>query len=155
MNYDYMDTPIGRLKIEEENGYITQITALGKNGSAARGAPGEATAQCKRELDEYFTGKRKVFTVPMKPVGTPFRMQVWEELKRINYGEVISYKELAERIGNPKAIRAVGGANAKNPLMLLIPCHRVIGADGSMTGYGGGGTENKEWLLKHERGENA
>ncbi|MCL2698680.1 MAG: methylated-DNA--[protein]-cysteine S-methyltransferase [Defluviitaleaceae bacterium] len=150
-NHDYMVTPIGWLKIEDEDGYITQIHVADKSGDLAPGASSKVIEQCKRELSEYFAGTRTEFTVPMKPVGTPFRQQVWEELKRIKYGEVISYKELAARIGNPKAMRAVGGANAKNPLMLLIPCHRVIGADGTMTGYGGGGTGNKEWLLNLEK----
>ena len=141
--------------IEEENGYITRIELKQRGCSPALGSANQesspALAQCKRELTEYFAGKRTEFTISINPIGTPFQMKVWEELKNINYGEVISYKELALRIGNPKAVRAVGGANSKNPLMIVIPCHRVIGANGALVGYGGGGTKNKEWLINLEK----
>jgi len=104
---------------------------------------------CSQELDAYFTGKLKSFTVPIRLVGTDFRMKVWNELCNIPYGETISYKELAQRIGNPRAIRAVGGANHHNPVSIIVPCHRVIGAGGGLTGYGGG-LDNKSFLLKLE-----
>ena len=106
-------------------------------------------AQCARELDEYFSGTRKTFDLPLMPEGTPFREKVWAELQRIPYGEAISYAELARRTGNPKASRAVGGANHHNPISIIIPCHRVIAADGSLCGYGGE-VWRKEWLLRHE-----
>ena len=106
-------------------------------------------SQTALELNEYFSGTRKTFDVPLMAQGTPFRERVWEELKLIPYGEVISYVELARRIGNPNASRAVGGANHNNPISILIPCHRVIASDGSLCGYGGE-VWRKVWLLEHE-----
>ena len=106
-------------------------------------------AQCARELDEYFAGTRKTFDVPFMLRGTPFRETVWAELERIPYGEAISYAELATRVGNPKASRAVGSANGQNPISLIIPCHRVITSSGTLGGYAGG-LSRKEWLLAHE-----
>lgn len=102
-----------------------------------------------RQLGEYFDGERREFDVELAPMGTEFQMAVWRELRNINYGETISYAALAQRIGKPKAVRAVGAANGKNPIPVIIPCHRVIGADGSMTGFGGG-VEVKKALLRHE-----
>jgi len=100
-------------------------------------------------LAEYFDGKRRRFDLPVDLYGTPFQLRVWRELKKIPYGEVRSYKELARAIGSPKAVRAVGGANNKNPVPILVPCHRVIGSNGSLVGYGGG-LSIKEYLLKLE-----
>jgi methylated-DNA-[protein]-cysteine S-methyltransferase len=102
-----------------------------------------------RQLDEYFAQKRREFDLPLALHGTPFQQTVWAELQSIPYGVTISYRELAERIGKPAAIRAVGGANATNPIPIIVPCHRVIGADGSLTGYGGG-IQIKEQLLRLE-----
>ena len=109
----------------------------------------EVLAQCARELDEYFGGTRRVFDVPLMPEGTLFRMKVWARLGEIPYGRAISYIELARRVGNPRASRAVGGANHHNPISIIIPCHRVIAANGQLCGYGGE-VWRKEWLLKHE-----
>jgi methylated-DNA-[protein]-cysteine S-methyltransferase len=100
--------------------------------------PPKVILQAVKELTEYFCGKRKKFTVPLNPRGTEFQKSVWMELSRIPFGETISYEELAKRINNPKAVRAVGAANGKNPLWLIVPCHRVIGKNGSLTGYAGG-----------------
>ena len=105
---------------------------------------------CLSELDLYFAGKLKNFTVPIKLTGTDFRMRCWEALRTIPYGETISYGQLAKKVGNPKASRAVGGANHHNPIAVIVPCHRVIGADGSLTGFGGG-LYKKEFLLELER----
>ena len=102
-----------------------------------------------RQLEEYFAGEREEFDVELSPVGTPFQLMVWEELKRIPYGETISYGELARRIGKPDASRAVGLANGRNPISIIVPCHRVIGANGKLTGYGGG-LGNKAILLAIE-----
>lgn len=102
-----------------------------------------------RQLDEYFSGKRKTFELTFDPIGTDFQKRVWKELLKIDYGTTISYLELAIRLGDEKAVRAVGGANGKNPIAIMIPCHRVIGASGKLVGYGGG-MERKGWLLKHE-----
>ena len=154
---------------ESKLGLMTMETAIGADGtealiyldfvddiSAAQGLPraskvtdSPVIAQCARELDEYFSGTRKTFGVPLMPSGTPFRETVWAELGRIPFGKTISYQELASRVGNPKASRAVGSANGKNPIWLIIPCHRVITSDGSLGGYAGG-LWRKEWLLEHE-----
>jgi AraC family transcriptional regulator of adaptative response/methylated-DNA-[protein]-cysteine methyltransferase len=106
--------------------------------------------QLRRELQEYFAGQRRDFSVPLAPRGTPFQEKVWHELRRIPYGETISYDELARRIGQPTAQRAVARANGMNRICILIPCHRVIGKDGSLTGYGGG-LWRKRLLLELER----
>ena len=106
----------------------------------------------RRELDDYFAGKLRIFKSRLAFEGTPFQRQVWTELCRIPYGETISYMELARRIGNPQAVRAVGLANGANPIAIIVPCHRVIGANGSLTGYGGG-LPIKKALLALERGE--
>ncbi len=102
-----------------------------------------------RQLEEYFSGKRREFDVPLDLRGTPFQLRVWEELRRISYGSTISYGELARRIGSPASVRAVGAANGRNPVSIIVPCHRVIGSNGSLTGYGGG-LERKKVLLELE-----
>lgn len=145
------NSPIGKIIIKEECGIVTHLDFAdceidksifnGENGFIRR---------CFIELDGYFAGKRKTFTVDTAFDGTPFRVRVWRELAKIPYGAVISYKTLAERVGSPGAARAVGGANHHNNISIIIPCHRVIGADGSPVGYGGG-IERKKWLLEHER----
>jgi methylated-DNA-[protein]-cysteine S-methyltransferase len=105
--------------------------------------------ETRRQLDDYFAGRSTRFDLPLALLGTPFQRAVWEGLRTIEYGRTISYRELAGRIGNPAAVRAVGLANGRNPVSIVVPCHRVIGADGSMTGYGGG-IERKVFLLQHE-----
>ena len=107
-------------------------------------------AECVRQLQAYFAGELRQFTVPLRAEGTPFRQKVWQALCHIPYGQTISYKELAQRVGQPTAIRAVGGANHHNPISILIPCHRVIGASGKLTGYGGG-LDVKGFLLELEK----
>jgi len=106
--------------------------------------------QCEKELHDYFAGKLRQFTTPIHAKGTSFREKVWEALLQIDYGETASYKDIAIKIGNPKSTRAVGGANHNNPISIIIPCHRVIGANGSLTGYGGG-LDAKKWLLGLEQ----
>ncbi|MFT6068067.1 MAG: methylated-DNA-[protein]-cysteine S-methyltransferase [Bacteriovoracaceae bacterium] len=106
--------------------------------------------EAEAEIREYFLGTRKHFTIALNPIGTEFQLKVWNELKKIPYGETISYKELAIRVGNPKASRAVGGANGKNPLSIIVPCHRVIGASGKLTGFAGG-VDVKSKLLNFEK----
>ena len=105
--------------------------------------------EARRQLDEYFAGKRRRFALPLSPHGTEFQRAVWAALETISYGETISYAQLAARIGKPAAVRAVGAANGRNPLPIVLPCHRVIGADGSLTGFGGG-LPTKQFLLKLE-----
>ncbi|MCL2199002.1 MAG: methylated-DNA--[protein]-cysteine S-methyltransferase [Defluviitaleaceae bacterium] len=140
-------SPVGILTLVSDGEFITEIKY--KNCATPQGNDA-ILEKCAEELDAYFAGKLREFTVPTKPEGTAFRKRVWKELKKIPHGEVISYKELAKRVGNPKASRAVGGANHHNPINIIIPCHRVIGASGKLTGYGGG-LDNKEFLLNLER----
>ncbi len=104
---------------------------------------------CISELNEYFNGERSHFTVPLDTQGTNFQRQVWRALLYVKFGKTKSYQDIAQAIHNPKAIRAVGAANGKNPISIIVPCHRIIGANGKLTGYAGG-LERKEWLLKHE-----
>lgn len=111
---------------------------------------GERAQRVERQLHEYFSGERREFDIPIVFLGgTPFQRKVWEELQKIPYGEVRSYKEIAQAIGMPKAVRAVGGANNQNPIPIIVPCHRVIGSNGALVGYSGG-LDKKEFLLKHE-----
>ncbi|MCL2577454.1 MAG: methylated-DNA--[protein]-cysteine S-methyltransferase [Defluviitaleaceae bacterium] len=145
------ESPVGTLIIRAEDNFITQIKFKEKNEPPLHHCEDITGVLdlCVKELDEYFAGTLHEFTVKIHATGTSFRERCWTELKKIPYGETISYKELAKRIGNPAAIRAVGGANHHNPIAIIIPCHRVIGADGSLTGYGGG-LERKKFLLELE-----
>jgi methylated-DNA-[protein]-cysteine S-methyltransferase len=111
--------------------------------------PTKAIQSCLKQLDEYFKGKRKKFNLPLKMEGTPFQIRVWKELSKIPFGKVISYKELAQKVGKPKAFRAVGNANGKNKFPIILPCHRVIASDGTLGGYGLG-LPRKKKLLDHE-----
>jgi len=150
----YYDFPVGKLGIIEDSQKITGI--FFKNGKkipkSGIGSIIEETALIKKtadQLEEYFKGKRKSFNVPLLYEGTEFQKSVWKALQEIPYGETCSYKEIAAAAGNPKACRAAGMANNRNPIVIIIPCHRVIGADGSLTGYGGG-IEKKRYLLELE-----
>jgi methylated-DNA-[protein]-cysteine S-methyltransferase len=133
------ETPIGRLRVHvDAEGRLLQIDLRG----AARPLAGvESAARCApvvQQLADYFGGQRRAFDLALLPRGTPFELRVWRELQRIPYGTTISYKELARRIGSPRGFRAAGSANGKNPIPIVIPCHRVIAADGTLGGYGGG-----------------
>lgn len=145
----FYETPVGRLIIGEENGSITRVTWTQLPKSYIQEET-ELILRCKKQLEEYFAGKRKTFDLPLAPKGTAFQQRVWKALQDIPYGELRTYQEIALAVDNPKGCQAVGGANGKNPIAILIPCHRVIGKDGSMTGYSGG-LEKKEWLLELER----
>lgn len=140
-------TPLGPLCIREEDGALIAIDFT--TGELCPPAT-PLLAEAARQLTAYFDGALTEFDLPLRPAGTDFRLRCWQALCTIPYGETISYGEQAKRIGNPKAVRAVGGANHHNPISIVIPCHRVIGADGSLTGYGGG-MDKKAWLLMHER----
>lgn len=154
MYYDYLQTPVGRLllamdgqglrHIDFENGRYP--TPVGEDWERGAGALHEARTQ----LTAYFDGRLHEFDLPLAPLGTPFQQQVWLELLRIPYATTINYGELARRVGDIKASRAVGSANGRNPLPIVVPCHRVIGADGSLTGFGGG-LAAKRYLLDHEQ----
>ena len=141
-------SPVGAIQLEYEDDVVTAL----KNAEAgAKGEPLSALAELVfRQLDEYFAGTRTEFTFPYRLHGTPFQEKVWEALRQIPYGETRSYKDIAEAIGHPKAYRAVGMANNANPIFIAIPCHRVIGANGSLVGYGGG-LEMKKALLELEK----
>jgi methylated-DNA-[protein]-cysteine S-methyltransferase len=141
-----IDTPIGPLHaLIDDDGRLEELGFREPLRQESRGD----SAHVREELREYFAGKRRTFTIPLAPKGTPFQLAVWNALLEIPYGDTISYSELAQRIGKPSAVRAVGAANGANPIPVIIPCHRVIGANGSLTGYGGG-IERKQWLLALE-----
>jgi methylated-DNA-[protein]-cysteine S-methyltransferase len=156
MNYCFLDTPIGTLLIAGDDKAL-RLISFPKNGKprkpehgwveSSRGPVGEAL----RQLREYFAGTRADFDLPLAPEGTGFQRSVWKQLQAIPYGKTISYGELARRVGNPKASRAVGSANGKNPIPIVIPCHRVIAAGGKLGGFGGG-LPTKEKLLALESG---
>lgn len=145
--YCRYDSPIGPLWIAEENGAVTQITNKPLSGECGESA---VLRQAVSELTEYFFGMRKAFTVPVAPKGTEFQLKVWAALRNIPYGETRSYGEIAAAVGNPKASRAVGCANNKNPILILTPCHRIIGANGALTGFAAG-LPVKEALLQLEK----
>ena len=127
---------------------ITSISILNSKAFASDIIP-HTLKDCATQLKEYFDGSRTHFELKINPKGTDFQKMVWQELLKVPYGKTESYMEISKRIGNTKAIRAVAGANGKNPLWIIIPCHRIIGSDGSLTGYAGG-LRRKQWLLNHE-----
>jgi methylated-DNA-[protein]-cysteine S-methyltransferase len=142
MWYDRFDTPNGPLAVATDVDGLRHVlferNRLDVHGrSAWLHSPGRL-AEAKRQLMEYFAGERRMFELPLKPVGTAFQLKAWWALAEIPYGETRSYAEQAQRIGVPDAVRAVGAANGRNPLPIVLPCHRVIGADGGLTGFGGG-----------------
>ena len=144
-----MKTPVGELFIAGRDGKLTDVLFR----RPRKGFPGpmweksdKPFGEVKKQLAEYFRGKRRKFDLKLAPEGTPFQLAAWRQLRRIPYGKTISYGEQASRIGNPKAARAVGAANGENPISIIVPCHRVIGADGRLTGFGGGLGKNKKLL---------
>ena len=140
--------PFGFFRIVEEEDAVVAIDVVKERQEEER--PREVTDWAARELHEYLEGERRAFTFPYRLVGTPFRLQVWKELEKVPYGETTTYKRLAEAIGRPGAYHAVGGAVGANPLGIVVPCHRVIGTNGSLTGYAWG-LPMKEALLELER----
>lgn len=150
--YGYIKSPIGNLLINEENGYIIEIDFL--EDSAVNNFEytydNHVIEICKSQLVEYFDGTRKVFSIPFKYETTEFRKRCYDALIQVPYGEVASYKDIAIKIGNEKACRAVGLANNKNNLPIIVPCHRIIGSNQKMVGYAGG-IWRKEWLLEFEK----
>ncbi len=151
----FMDTPIGRLRMEEDACGITMLKLEREDPAPEEtGGDGRFIPLLKKELPEYFAGRRKAFDIPLSVRGTEFQKKVWAALRTIPYGETRSYGEIAAAVGNPKAARAVGMANNKNPILILTPCHRVIGADGSMVGFGCG-ISRKVYLLELEKKNSA
>jgi methylated-DNA-[protein]-cysteine S-methyltransferase len=153
-SFTTVDSPLGPLLLVGRHGALTGLYLGAHEKCPPTGADWDEDAapfkDVAQQLDEYFAGARTAFDVEVDLVGTPFQQEVWRALQGIAYGETISYAELARRIDRPAAVRAVGSANGRNPVSIIVPCHRVIGADGSLTGYGWG-TTNKAWLLDHER----
>lgn len=151
--YQHFDTPIGVLTLAADDTGLQRIDfpppRLPPAGSAWREGSNAVIAETRRQLEEYFAGARRSFDLPLSPQGTEFQRSVWTELAAIPYGHTWSYRDLAQRIGKPSAMRAVGAANGRNPLPIVLPCHRVIGADGSLTGFGGG-LPTKAFLLRLE-----
>ena len=148
MEHVYLQTPLGIAKIEGDEQGISAITVLNNDKKPTDVIP-EVLEDAVYQLQEYFDGKREVFDLMLNPDGTEFQKKVWDALLEIPYGKTTSYLELSKKLGDVKAIRAVAAANGKNPLWIVIPCHRVIGSDGSLTGYAGG-LHRKKWLLDHE-----
>ena len=152
--YTHVESPLGSLTLASDGTALTGLyLPVHKHGpeqsSWQRSDDLPVFAAARRQLHAYFEGELKEFDLPLAPEGTAFQKRVWKQLEQIPFGKTISYGELARRIGNPNASRAVGLANGRNPISIVVPCHRVIGADGSLTGYGGG-VERKDVLLRHE-----
>lgn len=147
MAFCIIDSPVGHLLIEAD---AIGLCAVTRTSAALRPPETPLLEESVRQLNAYFAGTLTSFDLPLHMHGTPFQLQCWQALQGIPYGEAISYGEQARRIGNPKATRAVGGANHRNPICIIVPCHRVIGANGSLTGYGEG-VDMKQWLLAHEQ----
>ncbi|WP_297760896.1 methylated-DNA--[protein]-cysteine S-methyltransferase [uncultured Muriicola sp.] len=143
-----IETPLGWAKIEGDLEGIRSISILDDKPVETIEIP-ELLEDAAYQLKEYFEGKRKDFQLELNPLGTEFQLRVWKELQTIPYGKQISYLELSKKLGDVKAIRAVAAANGKNPLWIVIPCHRVIGSNGDLVGYAGG-LHRKKWLLNHE-----
>lgn len=153
--YTFLESPVGALLLAGEGERLARVGFPSGKGAMAP-HPGwrrddTAFADARCQLAAYFAGERDTFDLPLDPRGTPFQLAVWQALRDIPHGRTISYGELARRIGRPAASRAVGAANGANPLAIVVPCHRVIGADGTMTGFGGG-IDTKRWLLAFEQG---
>lgn len=149
MYYTWMESPVGKLLLAADDAGLRKVLFGGEPAAHWReeAAP---LAETVRQLRAYFAGDLHDFDLPLAPVGTPFQLRVWRELRNIPYGQTISYGELARRVGSPNGSRAVGLANGANPISIVVPCHRVIGSNGKLTGYGGG-LPNKERLLALER----
>ncbi len=144
-------SPVGWLMLVAVADAVTEIRFLDTAPPDRQGHQVSAMLDLlEQQLDDYFAGTRQVFTVPLHPVGTDFQRQAWQVLGTIPFGETITYGEQARRLGRPTAVRAVGSANSRNPLPIVVPCHRVIGAAGALIGFAGG-LDRKAWLLDHER----
>lgn len=144
----FIETPLGHAKIVGDNNGIASVSILDTQEELSEVIP-ESLLECVTQLKAYFKNERKTFNLKLNPEGTAFQKNVWNLLVSIPYGKTLSYLQLSKQLGDVKAIRAVANANGKNPLWIIIPCHRVIGSDGSLTGYAGG-LHRKQWLLNHE-----
>lgn len=153
--YTLMDSPLQTLIIGSDGEHIVRLFMDGQKYASRLDhhwkRDDALLADAVSQLGAYFAGELTRFDLPLKPAGTAFQQQVWQALTDIPYGKTASYGEIANRLNKPKAVRAVGAANGRNPIGIIIPCHRVVGANGSLTGYAGG-IERKQWLLRHEQG---
>lgn len=147
MYTSYISTPVGNLQLQCNDEGITKVSFWEEAISSADEHP--LLSMCRRELEEYFAGQRKDFSIPLQLNGTTFQTRVWTALQNISYGKTVSYMDLSKTLGDIKAIRAVGTANGRNKIAIIVPCHRVIGSNSSLTGYAGG-LWRKQWLLEHE-----
>ena len=152
-----VDSPVGPLTIVASDRGLRALLWMGEEDARVRVGPASdaddpagVIAATAAQLEEYFAGTRTEFDLPLDPIGTEFQQSAWMALRTIPFGETVSYGEQARRLGDQRKARAVGAANGRNPISIIVPCHRVVGADGSLTGFGGG-IENKAWLLDHER----
>jgi methylated-DNA-[protein]-cysteine S-methyltransferase len=157
VTYDFLPTPLGALLLIARDGALLGVHFDGGRyapaiGADWRHAPGDAPlAAARGELAEYFAGTRRAFDLPLAPAGTPFQRAVWQAIAAVPYGATITYRELAQRVGRPAAVRAAGAATGRNPWSIVVPCHRIVGADGTLTGYAGG-LDRKRALLALESG---
>lgn len=150
MNQFLLTTPVGTLQIKaSENALLSIEFSDHPDGDSLSDVSSKIIQQTVSQLEAYFEGNRKTFDLNLSPTGTDFQQRVWRALLEIPYGQTTTYAELSARLEDPKAVRAVGTANGKNPIPIIIPCHRVIGANNNLTGYAGG-IERKRWLLQHE-----
>lgn len=147
MYIDYLESPLGLVEFKATEKGISQLIFCGPDTKKI--TANEITDRCKQQLQDYFAGQRQVFDVPLDAKGTSFQKQVWSCLLNIQFGTTLSYRDIATLVDRPKGSQAVGGANGRNPISIIVPCHRVVGSNGSLTGYAGG-IERKLWLLKHE-----
>jgi len=145
--YSYFKSPIGLVQIGGSASEVTSLDFLERRREKTESNP--FLDRAARQIAEYFAGKRQVFDLPISYQGTHFQERVWGQLLKVPFGKTASYQDIARGVGNPLAVRAVGAANGKNPISLIVPCHRIIGSNGTLVGYGGG-LWRKEWLLKHE-----
>ena len=143
----YYESPLGWLAISSNGSAITKIQFVQEAGE--EDTPDQVINQTIEQLNEFFAGQRHTFDLPLAPEGTEFEQKVWEQLQHIPYGATVTYGDISRKLGDPNLMRAVGRANGKNPISIVVPCHRVIGSDNKLTGYAGG-LPNKEWLLRHE-----
>ncbi|OGO79496.1 MAG: cysteine methyltransferase [Clostridiales bacterium GWB2_37_7] len=146
----YYDSPIGIVEIVSDEDSIIELSFVEEAGNNDLLAAPQVLKSALKQIEEYFQGKRNIFDIKLKATGTKFQQKVWQRLAEVPYGETACYKDIAAAVGNSNACRAVGGANNKNKIAIVIPCHRIVGSDGSMTGYAGG-LWRKEWLLQHEK----
>ncbi|MDR3706002.1 MAG: methylated-DNA--[protein]-cysteine S-methyltransferase [Paludibacteraceae bacterium] len=146
--HTHYHSPIGLLQLQGTESHISHVQFVDA-ATAVDNTNWKLGQEAKKQLEEYFAGKRKDFDLPLQPVGTNFQQAVWMALRQIPFGHTVSYGDIAQAIGNPKAARAIGQANNRNPIAIIVPCHRVIGRNGKLTGYAGG-LDKKEFLLKLE-----